>query len=185
MYKGHIINFPGRREGAGRAAGSAAVPVGAQDGTRLCAISECESPFMSFPSRFKPWPPPIDVFDYKRIVTTIVPFVRASVVGIVHDLGDVAPTGSRALRRTFKLADDNGAWIYCVAHGKHVVINVLENVIRICICFGTGRSQVGSLLQGLWMFPGSFCRPLGRKVVSPLLQGVQRKEKHVPAEQAA
>ena len=112
MYKGHIINFPGRREGAGRAAGSAAVPVGAQDGTRLCAISECESPFMSSLSKFKPWSPPVVAFDYKRMSTAIVSPFRASVVWIARDLGDVELTDSGDLRRSFKLADDNGSWMY-------------------------------------------------------------------------
>ena len=109
----------------------------------------------------------------------LCPFFWVSVVGIVHDLEDVQPTDSGDLRRTFKLAGDNGFWLYRCAHGTHVESNALGNTRHICICFGTGRSQVGSLPQGLWVFPGCFCMPLGRKLVSLLLRCVHWKGKSV------
>ena len=86
------MNNTGLSKEEGRAACSAVVLVGARDGTRLRAISGCESPFMPFPSTFKPWPPPFVVFDYKRIFTTVISPFRASVVGIANGLGYVEPT---------------------------------------------------------------------------------------------
>ena len=175
-YQGRTINTTGQSKEAGRAAGVSVLLVSVRDGTRLCAISELESPFMSSPFKSRRWFSPILVLGYGRIVATVTSLFRASVVMIVHDLEDVGVTNSCDLRRIFKLADDNGFWIYCLAHGKHVESNVLKNMRHICICVGTGRSQVGSLPQGLWMFIYSFCMALGRKLELSLLQGVGYKE---------
>lgn len=116
---------------AGRAAGSVVVPLSVRDGSRLCAISGCEFPFIISLSKFNVWFPPIVVSDYTGALKTIVFFFRGSVVGIVHDLEDVDSTDSGILRRIFKLADDIGVWIHRFVDGKHVESDVLENVIHI------------------------------------------------------
>ena len=161
MYQGHAINSPGPSKEAGRAADSVVVPVSARDGTRLRVISECQSPFMFFPSTYIPWPPPNVVFDHKGMSTTIVSLVRASIVGIVNDLEEVGPTFSDVLRWIFKFADDNGAWIYCYTHGKHAESKVLEYFVHICICFETGRSQVGRLPHRVVGIPRFLVHVLG------------------------
>ena len=135
---------------------------------------------MPFPFKFRPLSSPAFVMDCEGAFNTVTSPFRASVVGIVHHLEDVGATHSGDLRRTFKLAGDNVFWIYCFACGKHGENIVLENMRHICICFGTGRSQVGSLPQGLRVFIDSFCVPLGRESESSLLQGVKWRETLTP-----
>ena len=92
ISQGHAIYITGRSKEAGRAAGLAAVPVSVRDGTRLCAISGWESPFMSSPFKLRPWSSPTFVFDCKGKITTVTSPFRALVAGIVHDLEDVEAT---------------------------------------------------------------------------------------------
>ena len=82
-------------------------------------------------------------------------------------------TNSGELRRMFKLADDAGKWIHCVAHGKHAECAFLQNMRRIVAYFGFGRSSDGTMPQALWLFKDSFMVPLGRRLVSPLSEQVE------------
>ena len=78
-------------------------------------------------------------------------------------------TNSGELRRNFKLADDEGQWIHCIAHGRHAEGTFLQNMQRIIVYFGAGRSGLGTTPQALWLFKDSFIVPLERRLVSPLI----------------
>ena len=97
---------------------------------------------------------------------------RATIVGTIHELQEAEPTNSGELRRNFKLADEHGMWMHCVAHGRHAESEFLENMRRIVAYFVTGRPALNQSPQTVWLFKGAFIVPLERRVVSPLTEQV-------------
>ena len=54
-------------------------------------------------------------------------------------------------------------------HGRYAEGTFLQNMQRIIVYFGAGRSGLGTTPQALWLFKDSFIVPLERRVVSPLI----------------
>ena len=100
---------------------------------------------------------------------------RATIVGTIHELQEAEPTNSGELRRNFKLADEHGMWVNCVAHGKHADSALLVDMNRIVGYFGAGRPAIGSSPQTVWLFKDAFIVPLERGIVTPLMQQVMWK----------
>ena len=71
-------------------------------------------------------------------------------------------------RRKFKLADEQGNWIHCVAHGRHADNNSLTNFLQIVIYFSSGRPSIGHSPQAIWIFNDAFMVPLERRIGSSL-----------------
>ena len=97
---------------------------------------------------------------------------RATIAGTIHDLQEAEPTTTGELRRNFKLADEQGTWVHCVAHGRHAESEFLENMRRIVVYFVTGRPALKESPQTVWLFKDAFLVPLERRVVSPLKEQV-------------
>ena len=116
--------------------------------------------------------PPLVVVSFSLGFSRAVSPFRVTVAGTIHDLEEIEPTNNGELRRNFKLADDTGKWIKCVAHGRHAESKVLENMRHIVAYFCAGRSAVGNSTQSLWLFKDAFILPLERRVVAPLLEQV-------------
>ena len=95
-----------------------------------------------------------------------------SIAGTIHDLQEAEPTNSGELRRNFKLADEQGNWVHCVACGRHAENNSLENFRRIVVYFGSGRPAQGHSPQAIWLFKDAFVVPLGRRIGTPLSEQV-------------
>ena len=136
-------------------------------------IREVSSPFMSAGVCLPAVALPSVLASYSPSLTEAVSPFRATIAGTIHDLGEVETTNSGELRRNFKLADDAGKWIHCVAHGKHAESVYLGNMRRIVADFGCGRSSLGTTPQAFWLFKDSFIVPLERRLVSPLLEQVE------------
>ena len=67
-----------------------------------------------------------------------------------------------------KLADEQGNWVHCVAHGRHADNNSLTNFLRIVIYFSSGRPSTGHSPQAIWIFNDAFMVPLERRIGSSL-----------------
>ena len=116
--------------------------------------------------------PPLVLTSYTSSFKDVQAPFRATIVGTIHDLQEAEPTNSGELRRNFKLADEHGMWMHCVAHGRHAESESLENMRRIVAYFGTGRPALKESPQTVWLFKDAFIVPLDLRIVSPLVEQV-------------
>ena len=120
-----------------------------REGTRLTMIRETTSPYMRRDVNYATPQPPLVVMSYSQTPSKVVSPFRVSIVGTIHDLQEAEPSNSGELRRNFKLADEQGNWVHCVAHGRHAENNSLENFLRIVVYFGSGRPAQGRSPQAI------------------------------------
>ena len=144
-----------------------------RDGTRLTMIRKSTSPYMQHDVKYSMPQPPLMVLNYSQTLSKEVSPFRVSITGTIHDLQEAEPSNSGELRRNFKLADEQGNWIHCVAHGRHAENSSLENFLRIVIYFGSGRPSTGHSPQAIWIFKDAFMVPLERRIGSPLSEQVE------------
>ena len=96
-----------------------------------------------------------------------------SIAGTIHDLQEAEPSNSGELRRNFKLADEQGNWVHCVAHGRHAENNSLHGFLRLVVYFCSGRPANGHSPQAIWLFKNAFMVPLERRIGSSLSEQVE------------
>ena len=147
-------------------------PLSLRDGTRLSMIRETLSPYMGSTSSFGQPQPPLVLTSYTSSFKDVQAPFRVTIVGTIHDLQEAEPTNSGELRRNFKLADEHGTWMHCVAHGRHAESEFLENMRRIVAYFVTGRPALNQSPQTVWLFKDAFIVPLELRIVSPLMEQV-------------
>ena len=145
-----------------------------RDGTRLSKISKTTStsPYLADTGSYSQPQPPLALTSYSSALKDAASPFRATILGIIHELEETETTSGGELRRNFKLADEHGMWVNCVAHGKHAESALLVDMNRIVAYFGAGRPALGSSPQTVWLFKDAFIVPLERRIVSPLLQQV-------------
>ena len=115
-------------------------------------VAVCALTFLAFCA-----PKPLSVVvSYSLSLSNAMSPFRATIAGTIHELGEVEPTNNGDLRRNFKLADDTSKWIHCVADGKHVESESLENMRRILADFYSGCPPLGNAPQSVWLFKGAF-----------------------------
>ena len=144
-----------------------------REGTRLIKIRNSTSPYMRRDVTYSMPQPPLVVMSYSQTLSKAVSPFRVSIAGTIHDLQEAEPSNSGELRRNFKLADEQGNWIHCVAHARHAENSSLENFLRIVIYFGSGRPSTGHSPQAIWIFKDAFMVPLERRIGSPLSEQVE------------
>ena len=115
---------------------------------------------------------PLVVVSYSETLSKAVCPFRVSLAGTIHDLQDAEPTNNGELRRNFKLADEQGNWIHCVAHGRHAENDSLENFRRIVVYFCRARPANRHVAQAVWFFKEAFIVPLERCTPSSLVEQV-------------
>ena len=147
-------------------------PLSLRDGTRLSMIRETLPPYMGSTSSFVQPQPPLVLTSYTSSFKDVQAPFRVTIVGTIHDLQEAEPTNSGELRRNFKLADEHGTWMHCVAHGRHAESEFLENMRRIVAYFVTGRPALKESLQTVWLFKDAFIAPLELRIFSPLMEQV-------------
>ena len=143
------------------------------DGTRLTMIREATSPYMRKGINYCTPQPPLVVMSYKETLSKAVSHFRVTIAGTTHDLQEAEPANSGKLRRNFKLADEQGNWVHCVAHGRHAEDSSLENFLRIVVYFGIGRRSIGNTPQAIWIYKNAFMVSLERRIGSPLCEQVE------------
>ena len=143
-----------------------------RDGTRLTMIRNRTSPYMRGDVNYSMPQPPLVVMSYSQTLSKAVSPFRVSIARTIHDLQEAEPSNSGELRRNFKLADEQGQWVHCVAHGRHAENNSLEDFLRIVVYVGSGRSATGHSPQAIWLFKDAFMVPLERRIGSPLSEQV-------------
>ena len=139
-----------------------------RDGTRLTMIRETTSLYMRSDVNYSAPQMPLVVVSYSQPLSKAVSPFRATIAGTIHDLQEAEPTNSGDLRRNFKLADEQGKWIHCVAHGRHAEDVSLENFRRIIVYFCCARPASGHTAQTVWFFKEAFIVPLERRMPSSL-----------------
>ena len=117
--------------------------------------------------------PPLMVLNYSQTLSKEESPFRVSIIGTIHDLQEAEPSNSGELRRNFKLADEQGKWIHCVAHGRHAADEPLENFRRIIVYFCRARPSTGHSPPAIWIFKDAFIVPLERRIGSPLSEQVE------------
>ena len=130
-----------------------------RDGTRLTMIRKGTSPFMGHDVKFPKPQLPLVVVSYSESLSKAKCPFRVSLAGTIHDLQEAEPTNNGELRRNLKLADEQGKWIHCVAHGRHAEDVSLENFRRIIVYrkpFGGPADPVKNLdpMHTLFWFKG-------------------------------
>ena len=131
-----------------------------RDGTRLSVFRTPSSPYMRHDFAYRVPKPPIVVVSYSVALSNAVTPFRATIAGTVHDLEEIEPTNTGDLKRNFKLADDAGKWVHCIAHGKHTENESLKEKGYIVVYFGWGRGGLGSSPPALWLFKDTFVVPV-------------------------
>ena len=146
-----------------------------RDGTRLSMTRETTSTYMADIVSYSQPQPPLVLTSYSSSLKDEVSPFLATILSTIHELEETETTSGGELRRNFKLADDHGVWVNCVAHGKHADSALLVDMNRIVAYFGAGRPAIGSSPQTVWLFKDAFIVPLERRIVSPLMQQVMWK----------
>ena len=136
-------------------------------------ICEATSPYMRKGVNYCTPQLPLVVMSYKETLSKAVSPFRVTIAGTIHDLQEAEPANSGKLRRNFKLADEQGNWVHCVAHGRHAESNSLKNFLRIVVYFGSGRPAIGHSPQAIWISKDVFMVPLERRIGSPLSEQVE------------
>ena len=139
-----------------------------RDGTRLTMIRKGTSPFIGPDVKFPKPQLPLVVVSYSESLSKAKCPFRVSLAGTIHDLQEAEPTNNGELRRNLKLADEQGRWVHCVAHGRHAEDDSLENFRRIIVYFCSARPGSGHATQAIWFFKEAFIVPLERRMFSPL-----------------
>ena len=139
-----------------------------RDGTRLTMIRRATSPFMAKDVKFPTPLLPLVVVSYSKSLSKATCPLRVSIAETDHDLQDEEPTNNGELRRNLKLADEQGKWIHCVAHGRHAEDVSLENFRRIIVFFCSARPGTGHAEQAIWFFKEAFIVPMERRLPSSL-----------------
>ena len=147
-------------------------PLPLRDGTRLSMIRETSSPYMAGTSVLGQPQLPLVVTSYTSSFHGVQAPFRATIAGTIHDLQEAEPTTTGELRRNFKLADEHGTWVPCVAHGRHAESEFHEHLRRIVAYFVTGRPALNQSPQTVWLFKDAFIVPLELRIVSPLMEQV-------------
>ena len=143
-----------------------------RDGTRLTMIRKSTSPYMCRDVKFPAPMLPLVVVSYSETLSKAVCPFRVSLAGTIHDLQEAEPTMKGELRRNLKLADEQGKWIHCVAHGRHAENDSLENFRRIVVYFCSARPANGHAPQAVWFFKDAYIVPLERRMLSLLEEQV-------------
>ena len=142
--------------------------------TRLIMIRNSTSPYMRRDVNYSMPQPPLVLMSYSQTLRKAVSPFGVSIAGTIHNLQEAEPTCmSGELHRKFKLADEHGNWIHCVAHGRHAEDSSLENFLRIAIYFGIGRHSIGNTPQAIWIYKNAFMVSLKRHIGSPLCEQVE------------
>ena len=114
--------------------------------------------------------PPLVLMSYSQTLRKAVSPLRVSIAGAIRNMQEAEPTCmSGELRRKFKLADEQGNWVHCVAHGRHAEDNSLENFLRIVVYFGSGLLATRHVPQAITLFKEAFIVPLERRFNPPPL----------------
>ena len=135
-------------------------------------IRKSTSPYMRRDVNYLAPQPPLVVVSYSETLSTAVCPFRVSLAGTIHNLQEAEPTNNVGLRRNFKLADEQGKWIHCVAHGRHAGNDSLENFRRIVVYFCNGRPASRHSPQAIRICKDAFIVPLERRIGTPLLTQV-------------
>ena len=145
-----------------------------REGTRLIMIRNSTSLYMRRDVTYSMPQPPLVVMSYSQTLRKAVSPFRVSIGVTIHNLQEAELTCmSGELRRNFKLADEQGNLIHCVAHGRHAEDSSLENFLRIVVYFGIGRRSIGNTPQAILIFKDAFMVPLERRIGSPLCEQVE------------
>ena len=139
-----------------------------RDGTRLTMIRKSTSPFMGHDVKFPKPQLPLVVVSYSESLSKAKCPFRVSIAGTIHDLHEAEPTNNGELRRNLKLADEQGRWVHCVAHGRHAEDDSLENFRRIIVYFCSTRPGTGHVAQAIRFFKEAFIVPMERRMPSSL-----------------
>ena len=148
---------------------TATAPLSLRDGTRLTMIREATSPYMRKDVNHSTPQPLLVVVSYSHAPSKAQSPYKVSIVGTIHDLHEVWFPHSGKLHRKFKLADEQGNWVHCVARGRHAENNSLESFLRIVIYFGSGILATRHAPQAIALFEDAFIIPLQRRSNPPPL----------------
>ena len=146
--------------------------LGLTDGSRLTMIRHASSPYMAKEYEYSVPKPPAVLLSYSASLTNAAAPFRVTIAGTIHDVEEAEPTNAGDLRRSFKLADDSGKWVHCIAVGRHAESDALTDMNYIVGYFGNGRTSAHGGSQAIWFFKDSFLAPVHLRLVTPLSQQV-------------
>ena len=127
------------------------------------------SPFMG-PAPFQRPPPSVVLSRFSILEQTQTPF-RVSVRGVVFDVGVLQISGQGNPKRSFKLVDEVGSWVSCVAFGDEARKSAIDEYTEVVLFFASGRGA-NLLSEGaLVLFPNSCVMGFGKVFASPALRG--------------
>jgi hypothetical protein len=127
------------------------------------------SPFMR-PAPFQKPPPSVVLSRFSSLEQTPTPF-RVSVRGVVFDVGVLEITGQGNPKKSFKLVDEVGSWVSCVAFGDEARKSAIDECTEVVLFFASGRGAKSSSEGALFVFPNSCVMAFGKVKVRQALRG--------------
>jgi len=127
------------------------------------------SPFMR-PAPFQKPPPSVVLSRFSSLEQTPAPF-RVSVRGVVVDVGVLEITGQGNPKKSFKLVDEVGSWVSCVAFGDEARKSVIDECTEMVLFFASGRGAKASSEGALFVFQNSCVMAFGKVKERPALRG--------------
>ena len=127
------------------------------------------SPFME-PARFQRPPPSVVLSHFSILEQTQTPF-RVSVRGVVFDVGVLQISGQGNSKRSFKLVDEVGSWVSCVAFGDEARKSAIDECTEVVLFFASGRGAKSSSEGALFVFPNSCVMAFGKVKARQALRG--------------
>eukprot|EP00972_Heterocapsa_arctica_P109590 16133187-Heterocapsa_arctica.AAC.1 len=105
------------------------------------------------------------IANFQELVGKPLPF-RASFVGIIAEKPEeVEVTVSGEMKQAFVLVDGFENWLRCVAHGAHADTEILAQMNKVVVFFGSARQSLGSAPPAIWIFKDAFIVLLSKAVV--------------------
>ena len=119
------------------------VRVGSGVAASLLSFAETStSPFMA-PAPFQKPPPSVVLSRFSSLEQTETPF-RVSVRGVVFDVGALESSRQGSPKKSFKLVDEVGSWVSCVAIGEEATKSAIAECEEVLLFFATGRGRSSS-----------------------------------------
>ncbi len=127
------------------------------------------SPFMA-PAPFQIPPPSVVLSRFSILQQTETPF-RVSVRGVVFDVGALESSRQGSPKKSFKLVDEVGSWVSCVAIGEEATKSAIAECEEVLLFFATGRGRNSSSEGALFVFSNGCVMAFGKVRARQALRG--------------
>ena len=128
--------------------------------SRLSFAEVAKSPFMTSET-FRIPPPSVMMTRFSELLQTETPF-RVSLKGVIFDAGPLESSMQGNPKKSFKLVDEIGCWLSCVAIGEQATKSAIAEHMEVLLFFASGRGSSSSSEGAIFLFQSSCIMAIGK-----------------------